>query len=165
MSEHGSAFIPGVIVWLERFSPTPRQASNALRPLLQAPLDSRFARALATFSRRQTPLGRYRLVGPLIEWPARRSSSPRLLWRSAYGEHDPDGSRKRSSKRSSAPPTTEPEAVLRLWRTFEPEQAKHRRILIRKVFMPLCEHGVGGYELCRRYLNLCKEPPRGPRRC
>ena len=162
VSEHGSAFIPGVIVWLERFSPTPRQASNALRPLLQAPLDSRFARALATFSRRQTPLGRYRLVGPLIEWPARRSSSPRLLLALGIRGADPDRVTEAIVKRyERSSNNREREAVLRLWRTFEPEQAKHRRILIRKVFMPLCEHGVGGYELCRRYLNLCKEPPRG----
>lgn len=162
VAEHGSAFIPGVVVWLERFSPTPGQVAKALRPLLRVPLDSRLARALSTFSQRQTPLGRYRLVRPLIEWPARRSSSPRLLVALGIRGADPDrvtAAIVERYERSSN--NREREAVLQLWQTFQPEQAKHRRILIRQVFMPLCEHGVGGYKLCCWYLDLCADPPRG----
>lgn len=162
VAEYGSVFVPGVVAWLERFSPTPGQAAKALRPLLRVPLDSRFARALSAFSERQTPTGRYRLVRPLIQWPARGSPPPRLLLALGIRGADPDrvtAAILERYERSSN--NREREAALGIWRTFEPDEAKHRRILIRQVFMPLCEHGVGGYELCRRYLDLCEEPPRG----
>jgi hypothetical protein len=33
--------------------------------------------------------------------------------------------------------------------------------LIQKVFVPLCSMNVGGFELCRKYLDLCARPQRG----
>lgn len=42
-------------------------------------------------------------------------------------------------------------------------KSKYRKKLIQKVFVPLCSMNVGGYELCRKYLDSVRGRRAGPR--
>jgi hypothetical protein len=159
---HGSQFIPGAVLWLERFGPTPGQVAKGLDPMLRGVLPAPLAAGVSAYSERQSPLGRYRLVRRIVEWPSARNPPRSLLRALGIQGADPEKVTAAIVERfTRARNNTQRQAALNIWRAFAPKDDASRRTLIREVFIPLSRQGLGGYRLARKYLDLCENPPRG----
>jgi len=164
-ASHLGYFTDGVILWLQRFNPRPAGVAKALDPLLWDAFSLRLAKALRAYSDGLSPAGRFRLVGPLISWTSLRNPSGNVLRALGIQGADPDkvtaaiverfGRARNGSRRR---------AVMEIWRAFEPGGDSSRRKLIKQVFIPLLGEGVGAYELARKNLDLCVNPPHGTKR-
>lgn len=159
---HRHHFARGVALWLERFDPAPPAAAAVLRAYFPKPLPSPLAESVEKYARRQRPAGRYQLVAGMIEWPSRWRPQLRLLRQLGIQGADPEKVTARIVGRfERANNHRDRQDALVIWSAFAPRDARYRRRLITEVFIPLAGMGVGGYELCSRFLGLCREPPRG----
>lgn len=160
---HEADFVPGVALWLDRFEPEPTAAARVLRPYLDGRLPTSLDAAVDAYSSNLDATGRFRLVEGMLQSPfSDGRPKPAILRRLGIEGADPEQvtvSIVDRFERSHSNP--EREAALAVWRAFAPTGAKHRKQLVRRVFIPLCGKSVGGYELCRKYLDLCRRPPRG----
>lgn len=160
---HRYAFAAGAALWLERFDPSPAAAAKVLQPYFTRALRKPLAGAVSRYSQGLTSAGRFRLLrGPL----RRPRPNPRLLRQLGIEDADPERVTTAIVDRfMHARRNPEREAALKIWRSFSPHMLQHpgkyRIRLIREVFIPFCVMNIGGYEMSRRYLDLCKRPPRG----
>jgi hypothetical protein len=156
-------FIPAAELLLTRFRVGPAAAAKILNPYFRRALPPGLARAVDTYTSRLDGAGRFRFLrGQLQQSYDRTKPRTHLLRQLGIETADPDQVTGAIVERfEKAHRNPEREAVLTIWRAFAPEKFKHRRQLIRRVFVPFCRRNVGGYEACRRNLDLCAPPPRG----
>ncbi|MDX6636264.1 MAG: hypothetical protein QOF06_2467 [Solirubrobacterales bacterium] len=162
---HKLSAIPVLALWLERFRPQPDEAARVIEPYSvgRHRLPPSLERAIDAYSERLDAEGRFRLVRGFLHQPLEKGRlRPAVLRQLGITSADPeqmtDSITQRYTKATTNP---ERETALAIWEAFAPSSAKHRKRLIQEVFVPLCGLNVGGYELCRKYLSLCKRPPRG----
>lgn len=155
-------FIEGITIWLERFHPSPAAAARGLRPVLGILMPKELVAPLAAYSEPLDPDERYLLIKDLIEPPSSARFMSSSLQALGISGADPERVTKAIVKRyEEAPNNGKREGALEIWEAFEPRIDRDRRALITKVFIPLAGHGIGGFKLARKYLHLCKDPPRG----
>jgi hypothetical protein len=160
--EHGTAFADGVAIWLGSFDPPPRGARTVLAPYLKESLPRALREAVPKYADRIGPAGRLQLLEPTIEHALIEKPDATLLrdLRIQTAEEAPICERILGLY-EDAERMDEREEVLVIWRALEPAAEHCRRALIRGVFIPLAGLGIGGYELARKNLDLCQDPPSG----
>jgi hypothetical protein len=159
---YGSSFVPGVILWLLAFRPPPDRVASSLWPMLVQTMPPSLIEALRSYAEKLSPTGRFRLIERVARRPVISSRLERNLQLLGIAEADPKLTTVLILKRfKEATANRHRESTLRVWRAFDPDAPAVRRKLINEVFIPIAKHGVGGYELARKYLSVAKDPPRG----
>lgn len=160
---HGAQFNPAVLLWLDRYGPDPGAVATVLQPFLDRRLSSTLEGAVKRYTVDLDAAGQFLMIQGLLQSPySQGKPRPELLRQLGIEGADPEQvtvsiiDRFKISRKNP-----EREAALSIWRAFAPTKSKYRKKLIQKVFVPLCSKNVGGYELCRKYLDLCARPPRG----
>jgi hypothetical protein len=160
--DHGSAFAPGAAAWLEQFAASPGEAFNAIEPYISKTLPVTLREALGRYVDRLSPAERAELCKPAVEDAfALRPSSD--FFRAAHLAGADEDTIAESLVRlfGKADNLTDREQVLIIWELLDPKSADVRRHLIREVFLPLADSGATAFDLARRHLKLCADPPRG----
>jgi hypothetical protein len=162
VDSHGGNFTAGLIPWLRDFHPAPEHVSLALRSLLFRQLPPPLTAALSEYSNGLRPADRFLLLKALMQRSYVSPRQARLLGTLGIQDADPVAVTSLLVERYKSVTTNSArEGILRIWRAFEPQDPALRRTLIKQILIPLSGHGVGGYELVRRYLDLATDPPRG----
>jgi Cdc6-like AAA superfamily ATPase len=160
--EHRAGFEPGLAAWLEAFRPPPAEAARALRPILGYRLGMRLGAALATYRGRLDRAGRLALVDPVIRNGRHRHIGTAMLREIGIGEAPAEAvATMIADCYRETQNNHERERVMHLWEAMAPSEAAARRVLIRKVFIPLVGENAGAYDIARRHLDLCADPPHG----
>jgi hypothetical protein len=160
--EHRGSFEAGLAAWLAHFRPAPADAAKALSPVLGGRLGERLGTALTNYRRRLDRAGRLALLRPSIEVGGRRHLSKAMLRGLGIEEADPEAVAAMIVEAyDKATNNAERERVVGIWEAMAPVDSAARRELIRGVFLRLLGENHGAYDIARRHLALCADPPHG----
>jgi hypothetical protein len=160
--EYRNEFAEGVAIWLASTNPRPNMARGALSPYLPGPLRPPLREAAEAYAEDLGPMELVVLLEDLLSEALTQRPKIAVLRQLRIDKAaETPLSAKLVALFGKATRMPEREEILVIWEAIAPTEQAVRRELIRKVFIPLSAMGVGGYELCRKHLELCAEPPHG----
>lgn len=162
VDQHGSAFGSGVAAWLEHFAVSPEDAFLVLEPYVSQSLPAELREAVQRFAERLGATELAELCRPAIERAFEIRPSADFLRAAQLAAADEDAIADALIRLFGGADNFEHrERVLSIWEVLDPKTPDARRRLVREVFLPLASGGATSFDLARRHLKLCADPPHG----
>jgi len=160
--QHGASFAAGAAAWLDSFASSTREVFTLVEPYISRPLPEALRSSLESYAESLSPLERTELCRPALERAFDIKPSQDFFRAAQLAAADEDATTDvLVSLYETVDNADERERVLSVWELMDPKSADARRRLIREIFLPLASTGATSFDLARRHLKLCANPPHG----